>query len=309
MLPFKKDAAMSDNSPLRVSRWAFQGSLLAAFLLTAPMSATANTASDDAAWNPVASERLVRLPGAYLKRAVDNDFAGSSLAAEIRDTENLIGLKGQTLADLQNASEQAEGELKVELQHQFLAQKRDYLELMGHQQSLRRKQLATKQRLFERLIGKLDSEQQALTPQRQALVEKQSEARKRMESSISTVDLQIFNSPVTSESKYAREYSKNMAAIERLVAAVQSHPMNSGNEVDGQPVTKRAYLRQLVAETEAELQVIDQEETILGYMAKLVALDALALSDLLAGGPVAEDSVEPEEETGISAAVDYFIAQ
>ena len=28
--------------------------------------------------------------------------------------------------------------------------------------------------------------------------------------------------------------------------------------------------------------MIDQEETILGYMAKLVALDALALSDLLA---------------------------
>ena len=140
-------------------------------------------------------------------------------------------------------------------------------------------------------------------------MEKQSEARQRMESSVASVDLEIFNSPVTSESKYAREYAKNMAAIERLVAAVQNHPMNAGSEVDGQAVTKRAYLRQLVAETEAELQVIDQEETILGYMAKLIALDALALSDLLAGGPVAEEGGEAVEEAGISAAVDYFIAE
>jgi hypothetical protein len=74
-------------------------------------------------------------------------------------------------------------------------------------------------------------------------------------------------------------------------------------------MTKKEYLHQLLAETEAELQVIDQEEAILGYMAKLIALDALALSDLLAENPLEDDYGEPVEDTGISAAVDYFIAQ
>ena len=68
------------------SRQTVHSGLLAIFLLSVPLAAAANTPTADADWNPVASERLVRLPGAYLKRAVDNDFAGSALAAEIRDT-------------------------------------------------------------------------------------------------------------------------------------------------------------------------------------------------------------------------------
>jgi len=285
------------------------GSVLALAVLASAHHAAANISTDDTAWNPVASERLIKLPGAYLRRAVDNDFAGSSLAAEIRDTQGLMNLKVQTLADLQSAAEQAEGDLKVELQHQFLAEKRDYLELVGHHQGLRRKQMTTKRRLFERLINKLAGEQRAMTPGRQALVEKQIDARQRMDSSISSVDLKIFNSPITSQSKYAREYAENMVAIERLVEAIKSHPMNAGSQIDGNPVSKKEYLRQLVAEAEAELQVIDQEETILGYMAKLIALDALALSDLLAENTPENEYGEPLEDTGISAAVDYFIAQ
>lgn len=283
--------------------------IFALAVLAGAENAKANTSSSNAAWNPVASERLIKLPSAYLKRAIDNDFAGSDLAAEIRDAQGLISLKTQTLTDLQDAAEQAEGDLKVELQHQFLAEKRDYLELVGYHQDLRRKQMTTRVRLFERLINKLDSEQRALTPGHQALVEKQIHARQRMESSISTVDLKIFNSPVTSQSKYAREYAKNMEAIERLVEAIEAHPMSGGSQIDGKAMTKKEYLHQLLAETEAELQVIDQEEAILGYMAKLIALDALALSDLLAENPLEDDYGEPVEDTGISAAVDYFIAQ
>lgn len=302
----------TENSPVhrgpRLRHLLLGGALALAVTLSA-QHASANTSTKDAAWNPVASERLIKLPGAYLKRAVDNDFAGSGLAAEIRDTQGLISLKIQTMADLQSAVEQSEGDLQVELQHQFLAEKRDYLKLVGHQQDLKRKQMATKRRLFERLLNKLDREQRAMTPEREALVEKQVDARKRMEGSIASVDLQIFKSPAASQSKYSREYAKNMVAIERLVEAIKVHPMNSGSQIDGRPVTKKEYLRQLVAETEAELQVLDQEETILGYMAKLIALDALALSDLLAENTTEDEYGEPIEETGISAAVDYFIAQ
>ena len=297
------------TTPATRRRTALLAGVVALAVLTTAVPAAANTDVGAANWNPVSSERLIKLPGAYLKRAIENDFAGSGLAASIRDTQSLISLKTQTLADLQNAIDQADGELKVELQHQFLAEKRDYLELVGQHQDLRRKQMITKQRLFERLLGKLDREQRAMTPERQALVEKQVDARRRMEGSISQVDLKIFNTPMTSQSKYAQEYAKNVVAIERLVQAIQAHPMNAGSHIDGRPVTKKEYLRQLVAETEAELQVIDQEETILGYMAKLVALDAMALSDLLAETASVSEFGEDFDDSGLDAAVDYFIAQ
>ena len=281
--------------------------VLACLSLAVPAQAATDPAG--ATWSPVASERLVKLPGSYLKRAIENDFAGSGLAAEIRDVQGLMSLKSQTLADLQNAVEQADGELQVELQHQFLAEKRAYLELASRHQDLRRQQMAVKQRLLGRLLRKLDREQAAMTPERAALEEKQEAARERLEGTISQVDIKIFNSPMVSQSRYAKEYAKNVLAIERLVQAIKAHPMNEGSEIDGRPVTKREYLRQLMAEAEADLQIIDQEESVLGYMAKLIALDALALSDLLRDPDQGDGADDDEAETGIATAVDFFVAQ
>lgn len=283
--------------------------LVALTLLAGTEVASATRGDTGATWDPVASERLIKLPGTYLKRAIDNDFAGSRLAAEIREVESFINLKTETLTDLQNASEQAEGDLRIELQHQFLFEKREFLELVGRHQDLRRQQMTTKRRLFQRLIKKLEREEGANTPESQALVEKQEAARRRMEASISQVDLKIFDSPMTSQSRYAQEYAKNVVAIERLLQAINAHPMNAGSEIDGRPVTKKQYLRQLMAEAEAELQIIDQEETVLGYMAKLVALDALALNDLLAEPSETENASSEDEPSGLASAVDYFITQ
>ena len=280
--------------------------LLTLGLLAVLSQSLASTQPDAAVWNPVASERLIKLPGSYLKKAVENDFASSRLAASLRDTENLMALKTQTLTDLQLAIDDAEGDLKTELSHQFLAEKRDYLELVGQHQDLRRQQANTKMRLYEKLLNKLGREEAAMTPERQALVESQEDARRRLRRSISKVDLKLFSTPMTGQSKYAREHAKNVVAIERLLAAIKTHPMSADSQVNGQPVTKQEYLRLLVGETQSELAIIEQEETILGYMAKLVSLDAMALSDLLTAG--GEDS--PQEETeavGITAAVEFFV--
>ena len=72
-------------------------------------------------------------------------------------------------------------------------------------------------------------------------------------------------------------------------------------------MTKQEFLRQMVAETQADLALVDQEETILGYMAKLIALDAMALTEAVATG---DDSfLEPEEPSGLAAAINYFIPE
>ncbi len=280
--------------------------LLTLALLASLSQSLASTEPNGPVWNPVASERLIKLPGSYLKKAVENDFASSRLAASMRDTENHKDLKTQTLTDLQLAIDAAEGDLKTELRHQFLAEKRDYLELVGRHQDLRRQQATTKMRLYERLLNKLGQKEAAMTPERQALVERQEDASRRLERSISKVDLKLFSTPMTGQSKYAREHAKNVVAIERLLAAIKSHPMSADSQINGRPVTKQAYLRQLVGETQSEIAIIDQEESILGYMAKLVSLDAMALSDLLTGGSEAEPEGEAEA-VGITAAVEFFV--
>lgn len=184
--------------------------------LIAGSAAGARAPADDATWSPRTSERLIKLPASFLKKAIEQDYAKSSLAAAVRDTEENMALKVKTLEDLRGAMERAEGDLRIELRHQFLAEKRAYLDLVADHQSLRRKHARTKIRIYEKLLGKIKRKNSALTPQRAALIDKQEAARDRFENTIAKVDAKLFRSPLMTESKYAREYAKNVAAISTL---------------------------------------------------------------------------------------------
>lgn len=274
--------------------------------LVAGSAAGAREPAENATWSPRASERLIKLPSNFLKKAIEQDYAKSSLAAAVRDTEEKMAFKVKTLEDLRGAMERAEGDLRVELRHQFLGQKRAYLGLVADHQSLRRKHAETKIRIYEKLLGKIKRSNSALTPARAALVEKQTAARNRFESTIAKVDAKLFRSSLATESKYAREYAKNIAAIEQLVQAVNAHPMNEQPRLDGAIVSREDFVRQMIGANEATLAVLDQEQSILGYMAKLVALDALALSEAVNGGEIVGAEAQTAE-TDVTNAVEFFV--
>lgn len=280
--------------------------LVIAASLVAGSAAGARETSEDATWSPRASERLIKLPSNFLKKAIEQDYAKSSLAAAVRETEEKMTLKVKTLEDLRGAMEQAEGDLRVELRHQFLAEKRAYLGLVADHQSLRRKHARTKIRIFEKLLGKIKRDNSALTPQRAALIDKQNAARARFENTIAKVDAKLFRSSLITESKYAREYAKNVAAIEQLVQAVNAHPMNEQPKLDGAIVSREDFLRQLIGDNEATIAVLDQEQSILGYMAKLVALDAMALSETVNGDDIVGTEAQTAQ-TDVTNAVDFFV--
>ncbi len=280
--------------------------IIAAVFCIAALQSPAR-ASTAPAWAPVASEKLMKLPGDYLKRAVDNDFARSGLAAAMADSDDRVTLKRDTLADLRSAIERSDGELRLDLEQQFLEEKRDFIKLLGEQQELRRKRAETKIRLYEKLLGRLSSKRQAQSPAHAALLAKQTAARARLEATLSQVDLDLVRSPAANDSKYAQEYAHNISAIEKLVLAVNAHPMNQAPSIDGQPMSQSDYLRQLIASNQAELALADQEGAILGYMAKLVSLDALALSE---GLDVDPETVEAADTPStITSAVEFFITQ
>ena len=109
------------------------------------------------------------------------------------------------------------------------------------------------------------------------------------------------------DSRYSREYGKNLTAMETLIRAIDDHPMNAQPVISGQVVTKGDYVRQLIADTDAEIALIQQEEMILGYMAKLIALDATKLSENVADAERIDSDIT--DRTSLTSAVDLFIAK
>ncbi|MCZ6849168.1 MAG: hypothetical protein O7F75_10005 [Alphaproteobacteria bacterium] len=288
-------------------RAALAGIIMVAMGLAGPGAARA-AQDDGAGWSPVSSERLIKLPASYLKKAVDRDYAKSGLAAAMADSETAVGLKHQTLEDLQGAMDRADGALRVDLAHRFLAEKRAYLELVARGQTLRRKRARTKVKLYERLLAKLGYRRNAMTPQRVALVDKQHAALRRLDATSARVDTKFFRSSMGRESRYAAAYAANLSAIERLVQAIGAHPMNDQARTNTAGLSKEDHLRGLIAAAEAELATLGQEASILGFMAKLVSLDAMALSEDVAGAD-ADGNETADTGAGLTKAVDLFVTR
>ena len=288
------------------------GVLTAAALAVVLVAAAPSEAAAAEKWAPVVSEKLMKLPGDSLRKAVDNDFARSGLAQQLVSLDEQVVFKRSTLADLQRAIERAEdADIRLDMQQQFLNEKGNYIELMRENQDIRRKRAATKVKLYERLLENLNRQRRATTPEKAAFVAKQTAARERFEGSASQIDAALLTSAVASESRYAREYAKNLSAVQELVAAINAHPMNASPAIDGQPVTQAEYLRQLIAENQGDLAVVDQERAILGHMAKLVSLDALALSEGIESDAYAEIDTDAAEEgpNQVTSAVEFFITR
>lgn len=256
-------------------------------------------------WTPQSSERLVKLPANYLKKSLDHDFNQSELGAALAQADEDMAFKAKTLADLQQASNQATGEVRDELRLQFLAEKRDYIQQMSRRNELRRKHLMTKKRVFENLVDRA-TEEESMSPAHQQLLDNQEEALARFESSLDQVDMKLFSDGAAVDSKYSEKHSANMAAIEKLMDRINNHKMNADVTDDGVPLTREEQLRRMAADTEAELAVLDQEETILGYMAKLVALDAMALSEESMDAELADSDVPGA--SGPASAVSFFLS-
>ena len=274
---------------------------IALIVVAAP--ARAETAAPT--WKPQSSERLVKLPAQYLKKSLDADFAESELGQVLRETDERIRLKGQTLSDLRAAIERAEGEVATELRHQFLAEKKAFIEVMSEKQRLKRRHANTQKRVLDQLLARLQRENRGLSPARAELVERQQAARQRFEGTMQNVDLKILESISVQETRYAQEYAKNLAAIQQLVAAIEDHPMNRQNTAAA-GLSRRDQIRSMIADTEAELALVSQEEQALGYMAKLVALDAAALAEQIETATTFAE-IESPEPTGVETAIQFFV--
>ena len=272
---------LKDGLGFRTTQSLTPALILSALLLT--HSTAGGRSSHNGTRNPVKNW----LNCSNLPKKIHCDFLnsiGSGRAAE----ENIVEVN----RDLKEAVEQADGPVKTELRHQFLAEKKAYLDLMSEKNRFRHKQLLTKKRLYEGMLEQLEARNGFKSASQEDLIHKQEMAHTRFSSSLETVELRLFEASVAPQSKYAKKYSANMAAIEKLIARVKNHKMNASAQSDGQSLSKEEYIRQLLSENEGEIAILNQEETILGYMAKLVALDALRLSEEALDVKLADSNIE-----------------
>jgi len=286
-----------------------------ALVLAAASAAVLGTAAPAGAntpnWQPEASERLVKLPATYLEQAVQQDFQGSQLASELQSVEQKIKKRQQSLKEIKSALQKAGDEkMRTELQHQLLVKKRGFVKLLGKRADLRRRQIKTRIDLYNRLLSEVRGNEPATIAEKE-LLKKQEKAVKRFEKVVDEVDMEMFGSVAAKQSQYNKKYSENRQAMERLVKAIKNHPLSSKATVNGKTVSKKQYLQRLVSESEAQLALLDQKETMFGYMAKLVALDAMALSTGLgkSGPGKGQDGAGPgDSRVSAASAADTFLS-
>ena len=82
--------------------------------------------------------------------------------------------------------------------------------------------------------------------------------------------------------QFGEDYAANRQAIESLRSAIANHPLNQTDGGIDAPRNKIEELQRLAMSVEAQLAILDMEDEVLGHMAKLLSLDAMAFAEEVA---------------------------
>jgi hypothetical protein len=231
----------------------------------------------DRQWRPQLSEKILLLPPKHINDAIEQDFSKSGLAQNMTSVETQLSNQVSAIDQLKKDLSRYDEQEQVEARHQIIVGKKNYIELLGEQIDLKSKRLHTKLGLLKRLDRNLSRD----TAQQKAMsgvAQLQADAKSRIEGISSKLREQIALEPLTKETNFSKAFDKNMAAISSLKNAIANHRMQTWSGLDSGK-TKAEMLRQLMLNTEADLALIEIETELLGHMAHLLSLDAMALAE------------------------------
>jgi len=258
--------------------------------------------TEEGEWKPQIVEKMYILPAKQLKKVLSNDFKSSSLAAILNDKDIKIKNRHDKINNLNESVSKFNGEEKIELQHQLIIEKKDYIKDMHHLLQMKKKKLNTKKEFFKNIENKTKIKN-VLNKNKNSIIKKRTSIVKRT----SVLDDQIFDNLLISNSKntkYSNEYSKNKSAIESLREAIKKHPMSN---LDQNPISenKLQTIKDFIENIETEVAIIELKEQLLNYMAKLVALDAMQLAENLADE--SDDVNNSRNYNDPNDAIEFFI--
>ena len=254
--------------------------LIKFFLILGSSQAIANLSNGE--WQPQIVEKMYILPPKQLDRVLNNDFRNSSLYLNLKTADDKIKSRYSKIDQLNKSIPQFKGDEQIELKHQVIVEKKEYITDMSERLKIKREHLLTKKRFFEKikrktLFQKGDQNFKAQS-KFQASRKKALQRSKKLDKKISNL---LIGNNMSNNSKYFSEYQKTMLAMQKLETKIKSHPKFQENDLLMNSENKLESLNVFIDKLESELSVLALKEQVLTKMAKLVSLDAMELADSL----------------------------
>ena len=254
--------------------------LIKFFLILGSSQAIANLSNGE--WQPQIVEKMYILPPKQLDRVLNNDFRNSSLYLNLKTADDKIKSRYSKIDQLNKSIPQFNGDEQIELKHQVIVEKKEYISDMSERLKIKREHLLTKKRFFEKIKRKtlFQKGNQNFKAQSkfQASREKALKRSKKLDKKISNL---LIGNNMSNNSKYFSEYQKTMLAMQKLETKIKSHPKFQENDLLLNSENKLESLNVFIDKLESELSVLALKEQVLTKMAKLVSLDAMELADSL----------------------------
>ena len=254
--------------------------LIKFFLILGSSQAIANLSNGE--WQPQIVEKMYILPPKQLDRVLNNDFRNSSLYLNLKTADDKIKSRYSKIDQLNKSIPQFKGDEQIELKHQVIVEKKEYITDMSERLKIKREHLLTKKRFFEKIKRKtlFQKGNQNFKAQSkfQASREKALQRSKKLDKKITNL---LIGNNMSNNSKYFSEYQKTMLAMQKLETKIKSHPKFQENDLLLNSENKLESLNVFIDKLESELSVLALKEQVLTKMAKLVSLDAMELADSL----------------------------
>ena len=254
--------------------------LIKFFLILGSTHALANLSNGE--WQPQIVEKMYILPPKQLDRVLNNDFRNSSLYLNLKTADDKIKSRYSKIDQLNKSIPQFKGDEQIELKHQVIVEKKEYITDMSERLKIKREHLLTKKRFFEKIKRKtlFQKGNQNFKAQSkfQASREKALQRSKKLDKKITNL---LIGNNMSNNSKYFSEYQKTMLAMQKLETKIKSHPKFQENDLLLNSENKLESLNVFIDKLESELSVLALKEQVLTKMAKLVSLDAMELADSL----------------------------
>ena len=254
--------------------------LIKFFIILGSTHAMANLSNGE--WQPQIVEKMYILPPKQLDRVLNNDFRNSSLYLNLKTADDKIKSRYSKIDQLNKSIPQFKGDEQIELKHQVIVEKKEYITDMSERLKIKREHLLTKKRFFEKIKRKTlfqkGNQNFEAKSKFQASREKALKRSKKLDKKISNL---LIGNNMSNNSKYFSEYQKTMSAMQQLETKIKSHPKFQENDLLLNSENKLESLNIFIDKLESELSVLALKEQVLTKMAKLVSLDAMELADSL----------------------------
>ena len=243
-----------------------------------PISSSAN--NDFGEWKPQIVEKMFILPPEHLNKVLNNDFNKSILAVNLRNTNNKIKTNIEKIKDLNLLLPGKTDEEVMEIKHQIILHKRDYVKDMNDLLMIKKQRLNTKKTFFNKIVKNIKIKS-FKNKSKNRFFKNQNIALQRSQK----LDFKILANTsinLSKKSKYFNQYQINKDAVMQLQLAIEKHPMNTQDILSKNPKNKIEAVRNYLHNLDTEIAVLEMKEQMINYMAKIVALDAMNLAENVA---------------------------